>query len=418
MTPMPATLLPLDTFRQLLEYHPYHFWQLFEPNLAPITNDCNRALAEYSWQRNDATGRAAIRRAIAQAEAVLQQYLGYDVAPTYRQVELAYPALYQTGLVRVGAVDAAGMAAAVKLPGVGYIEALGTPAYTSIQAGVAVVYSDSDGDGLNDTATWSAATTATDPTQLGGYVPQAQRTGLDTSLSEAWRIAPAQVTISGGVATFKAPAWVMVKPSRYEGISAQPLDAANSANFLSSVDVVQRAPDGAAQATLIWDQRPYPVCCVAAGSSDPAAVATATARVGIRDGRLGLVSPVQAVYDASTGQWSTAWWGCAGWRAPDRVIVNAYAGYPLQGQAMDSLYATTVFRLALAELARPLCACDKANKERYEWQLDLARTGGNADEAFGLISTDDLSNPLGTRRGHIAAWRLIKQLRQLPAFAI
>lgn len=414
-----STLLPLETWRQLLGYHPFHFWQLANSTI-PLSNACNTALAEYPWQRNDATGRSAICTAIAQAESLLQRYLGYAVAPAYQQITLAMPQLYECGLFRISPADAAGHAAAVRLPDCAYVQALGTPVYTSIDDAAVVTYSDADGDGLNDTATWSVSTTVTDAAQLGAYVPVAERPGLDTALSEAWRIQPAQVTIAGGVATFKAPAWIMVKPLRYEGVSTQPLDPTASSNFLATVDVQRRAPDGAQQATLIWEQLPYPSWAWGqpSGTTDPAALATASARVTIRDGRLGLVAPIEAIYDTTTGLWSQAWWNICDWRMPDRVVINAYAGYPLAGQQMDPLYATTVFRLALAELARPVCACDQANKERYEWQLDLARTGGNADEAFGAISAEDLSNPLGTRRGHVAAWRLIKRLRHLPSFAV
>jgi hypothetical protein len=79
---------------------------------------------------------------------------------------------------------------------------------------------------------------------------------------------------------------------------------------------------------------------------------------------------------------------------------------------MQHAWRVTVARLAAAELARPICACDEANREIFRWQFDLARTAGAGDEAYGAIAAGDLDNPFGTRRGHVYAWRQVKQLRQ------
>jgi hypothetical protein len=70
------------------------------------------------------------------------------------------------------------------------------------------------------------------------------------------------------------------------------------------------------------------------------------------------------------------------------------------------------------ELARPLCACDEANRELYRWQFDLARTGGSNDESYTSVSAADLDNPFGTRRGHVYAWRFVNDRRNLIGFSI
>jgi len=80
---------------------------------------------------------------------------------------------------------------------------------------------------------------------------------------------------------------------------------------------------------------------------------------------------------------------------------------------MDRKFQVAVARMAAAELARPICACDEANRELYRWQFDLARTGGANDESYGAVSATDLDNPFGTRRGHVYAWRMIKEIRNL-----
>ena len=97
------------------------------------------------------------------------------------------------------------------------------------------------------------------------------------------------------------------------------------------------------------------------------------------------------------------------------MIVRYYAGYPLtpQGQ-IDQLMVQLVSRMAAAEMGRPVCACQEANREVYRWQTDLARNSGANDEQYA-IAQDDLLNPFGTRRGHIWAWRTVKRLALLGA---
>jgi hypothetical protein len=97
--------------------------------------------------------------------------------------------------------------------------------------------------------------------------------------------------------------------------------------------------------------------------------------------------------------------------------VRYLAGSPLASDGqMQEPFRTVVARLAAAELARPICGCDEASRELYRWQFDLARTSGAGDEAYGAISANDLDNPLGTRRGHVFAWRFIRQRQQLRGF--
>ena len=80
---------------------------------------------------------------------------------------------------------------------------------------------------------------------------------------------------------------------------------------------------------------------------------------------------------------------------------------------MARKFQTITARLAAAELGRPLCACEPANKELARWQFDMARTAGNNDERFA-ISAEDLNNPFGTRRGQAWAWKAVKNLRLTP----
>ena len=77
---------------------------------------------------------------------------------------------------------------------------------------------------------------------------------------------------------------------------------------------------------------------------------------------------------------------------------------------MQKTFRMLVARLACAEMTRRICACDQANREWSNWQFDISRL--NSPETYQM-KTDDLNNPLGTRRGHIYAWQQFKSLARV-----
>lgn len=434
MTP----LLPLEDFRRILGWNPFHFWGLANADV-PVTQACPSVLKEYAWQHVDAAGRAEIRAAIESAESLLRDYFGYAVAPEYREVTMPWPRFFDNSRTRIGQWDATGRWIAPKLDGVGYVQAAGVESLALIGTaaksdppvgGDTLVFSDRDGDGLDDTFTITMATIETDPDKIAVYFVAADRLD-DDPVGARWRIQPAQVQITAGVATIIGRLWLLVRPIKYQGVNPQPQDPGDitaSGPYAQSLGVYLRTtdPNGItiddAQATVIWETRPchgWWCCCgcqsatydPAGAIRDPAAIASALARVTLRDGQLGLVGIGPACYNVTTGLWvSTPWGTCNG--EPDRVTVRVYAGYPLENQAMAKKFQTVVARLAMAELARPVCACESANRELHNWQFDLARSAGANDETFGFISREDLANPLGTRRGAVFAWKQIRNLRQ------
>jgi hypothetical protein len=413
-------LLSLEQFRVQIGYHPWHFWGLANSSQIPVTSNCNDLVQEYAWQNTDAVGRQEIRSAIATAEQRLFEYLGYMPMPRDREQTLDYAHLGRTGWYRGYAVGSDGRWAALDLND-GYVQAVGVETLTLIGS-AAVVYTDEDNDGLDDTFTLTIATTVTEPDEIAAYFIVADRFG-DTTLSEQWRVQPVTVTIASGTATIIGPSYLLVKPVLYQGISTKNgLDPAAAANFASNLVVYRKFIDptgttnATAQALMIWESTPCAGwhCCNTATYTndarfDPAAVAYGIARAGIRNSRLGLIGLGPAAYNATSGIWSVT--SFATGYEPDRVTVRYSAGLSLVNGQMDYAMQTVVARLAAAELDRGLCACDGANKTLYRWQTDLARTGGNNDEQFGAISQDDLSNPLGTRRGQIYAWRYIRNVR-------
>lgn len=420
-----TNLLPLYSFYELLGFHPWHAYGIAGTGDLRADSGCDTLVRRYEWQNSDAAGSRAIELAIESAETKLRQYLGYSVAPHYVSEEFAWPA---SG----GPWGSDGRWLSMQLTE-GELRAVGVETVAAIQIAAAVTYSDADGDGFDDTFAITAASSLTDVSQIAVYFSTADRFngwGATTALSSRWRLLPIEVTISGGTITVRGPKQLCVKPIKYEGvvnIGANGLDPALAGNFVTTLDMYQRytATEGntvaTSQAVITWETRPshgWWCCCTGCTASDPysgsvydpAAVARAVARVGIRDARHGLITPAEASYDATTGIWSALDWSvCA---MPDRVTVRYLAGFPLgsDGQ-MQEPFRTIVARMAMAELARPVCGCDSANRELYRWQFDLSQTA-RGDELFA-ISPENLNNPFGVRRGHVYAWKAVQNLRQL-----
>lgn len=426
-----TNLLPLETFRQIFQFHPFWFWGVADATLLSTAgNGCNPLVRQYAWQNSDAAGRVEIADAIATAEQRLYDELDFWPAPAYATETIPYPWKGQ----------AWGRWASVQLANQ-QVQAIGVETRTLIAAATAVTYSDTDGDGYLDTFTIGpVATTVTDPTEIALYFAAADRfNGPDysTDVGERWRIAPVRVSISAGLAVVRGPAWLLVKPVTYEGVTnvgpnglAPATTVSTPAHYATTVDLYRRYADptgttsATAAATIAWETRPchgWWCCCdsctttsTQGSPNDPSAVATAIARVGLRDPDHGIVSLGEATYNATSGVWSSAC--CGGCDVPDRATISYLAGVPLARGQMDPFWATVVARLAAAELARPICGCEDANRELYRWQFDLARTSGAGDEAYGAISADDLNNPYGTRRGHVFAWRAVQAHQPLRGF--
>ncbi len=230
-------------------------------------------------------------------------------------------------------------------------------------------------------------------------------------------ITPRSVSVSGVTATLIFDTYDLVRPVRYQGAASGTLDPGNgiapaATVCAPSIQVLRRRTDptgttlDTAMAVLTWETTPYPAwawCCGAGGtSSDPAAIAQAIARAVIRDAHNGIVAFGEAAYDTTTANWSAVcdWRHC---RPPDRVTLRYQAG------GADG-WGRVLAQLAAAELNRGVCACDGANHAIYDAQKDLSQTGASDDL---YQAPDDFNNPLGSRRGQIAAWRFLSQQQRL-----
>jgi len=418
-------LFSLEEFRRELSYHPYHFWGLAGTK-APVTSSCNDTVNEYAWQAPDIVGRREIAKAIQSAEEKLRTHLGFSIAPHYTEEVHDFPRYINPQFDRLGYAGSDGRWTPITTDEAELING-GIEKLVTIGDAV-LVFSDSDSDGLNDVFTATIPTTVTDADEIIAFfktsdIPE----GEDISGNRSWEIAPISVSISNGTATIKGRIWQVVKPVLYQGIGKGPLDAADYSNtYVSEISIKQRTTYSGttvtdSQVAFIWETTPYPLfpensSPIITNSLDPASIAYATGRMAIRNSENGLIGVGLATYDALTSQWCHNYYDAA--RPPDRVVIRYLAGVPRVKGLVNPTYRECVFRMACAELTRPICACDKANKQLHEWQFDLARTSGSGDESYGAVSREDLTNPFGTRRGHISAWKMVRDLGRQTGVAL
>lgn len=414
--------LSLEEWRRQMGLHPYFFWGMADSSVLRVTQQSDPVLKKYAYQDGDDVGRDDILEAIVSAEQKLRAYLNFRPGPQYTEATVLWPALGDTRLTRIIPSGAGGGWLGVFLPE-GEIRAVGIEGLTFISTPV-LTYSDPDGDGINELATCTVATTITDTAQIAAYFQASDRLNGDAA-GEEYRIRPVTVSISGGVATIRIPSWLLVRPIQYEGFDLQSTDLnpATAGVLASSIDIYQRTTNtngttaATSQAVIIWETSPshgWWCCCANCGPNyngspfDPAAIAQSVARVGIYDARLGIVTPAPASYDATTGIWSA--FPASICQEPDRVLVRYLAGVASpDGQQLAREWQIAVARLATAELTRPICAKYAANRAITHWQFDRARATGADDESY-QIGPGDLDNPFGTRMGQIDAWKRVKRL--------
>lgn len=402
-------MITLKSWYNLMGINPWHGYQLSN-YIVPLDSRCNSLVYERAYQNANRAGRYEIRQSIERAEQVFAEYAHFEARTTYKTVTVPYPRLGNATLTRYTANDQYGRWLSIKTPD-GYIQELGSKSSTNL-GGAALTFADLDGDGLYETATCSivvsAGTTADEIEvrfQSGDYLYDESNTAIE----------PRKISIVGTTATITLDTYTLVKPILYTSMTSSGYDPGilpptPTSPFVSDVDIYRVVCDAdgttldTAQAVLVWDSSPLPtfgawIMPFSSLTSDPSSAVYAIARGGIRDARQGIVYLGQSVYDSTSGTWSGRL-DFSQCRQPDKVILRYKCG------VAGSQYDQTIARLAAAELAKPICACEPSNKYLAEWQFDLARTGAS-DEVYQAPA--DMDNPLGSRRGHIWAWRTIQQ---------
>jgi hypothetical protein len=396
------TLLPLDRFAAIVGLHPLHFNGVVIDNL-PV---CTKEMAQYTWQTADAISREELGIAIADAEQELNDYLGFPVAPMWvasEYLNTTQPHKRESfGWHR----DSRGFWQAEKVR-YGHVISGGSEQKDLIQAGAAVVYTDSDSDGYKETATISVPTAVTDPDQIAIYYPDHDGDG-------AWEIRPIKVTIAGGTATILCRREQLVKESLLVGLTFTKVLGTTDANFLDEVDVYRHYNDPQTQVEFQWRQAGCCGCLDAASSCASCSYVTQPGCISIKDYKLGLLSTSPGDWNVADQVFDVATFSEC--RQPDRLRLWYYVGYrdlslSTPHSTMSREWARAVSLLALTKLDRPICSCHAVAQTMQRWTTDLRATvGTSARSAAYKVTNYEVENcPFGATTAGLEVWRLARR---------
>jgi hypothetical protein len=406
------TLLPLDTWAEIVGLDPRHFNQV--TTAAKPNTLCSQVMKQYAWQESGQVGREDVAQAIAQAEQMVTAELGYTPLPDWvvdERVRTSQPGI--PNVINIGHSDARGFAMPAFLRRKHFITG-GIEAKVVIEAEAAVVYTDEDGDGYAETATITVATTVTDPDEIAVYFP-------GESARDEWEVRPLNdpltrrrsVTIAGGNVVIVMAAEQLVDPGLWDALNPVAVDGNNAANFQVEMDVYRHFNDPQQQVTLMWLPTAQFCDCGTTGCVT-CAHTVQTGCLVARDQRNSIANFSAATWNATDEAFDTATPTLS--RIPENLRVWYYAGLRDQDHAiaprleMDPAMARHISYLALLHLPRPVCTCDAVKTLFADKRTDLAlRVGTQASSQSYQLSPRHLNNPWGTQRAAIDAWSFFHQ---------
>lgn len=406
------TKLSLDRWFQIIGVHPAHANGVFFGDSPSV---CAQPWLQQPWQAADRLGREEVARAIAQAEADIEYHLGYRLLPDWEEDEWQLTErLWRKELINLSVTDIRGMAQTVEAKW-GYFVSGGIRASTLIEAARPIVYTDEDGDGYDEIATVTATVEAgRDPCEVHIYYPVSNAMVL-TGGEDQWEIRPIDVSITGVTATIRFRREQAVLPELFQDYfppaddsHLRGVDGAVNGNFLETVDVYRVHNDPQTQVSFLWE--PFGSGCGCNNSGCVlCAYNTQTGCLMLRsEPRQSVVSYRPATWNADDEDFDAAGWAVN--RQPNLARLFYYAGWRDKRQAcptvrMDPEWERTVAYYAAALLDRPICECNNIRAWVDHWQKDLAIRG----EEGLQVSSSDLDNPFGTRRGAVYAWKRVNR---------
>lgn len=413
-----VTLLSLPRFAKLMGIAPMHMAGAKPPvntggqQIFPYGQMCNDMWYQYSWQAHDRVCREDLAYVIADAEQDIATVLGYYPAPVWISNDVyPYPVDYDGGK---NIYDVNGSYKNIILKWGRFIRA-GMRAVTPLVAPTAVVYSDADGDGWDETATITVPTTLTDERFIKAYYP-------GHGGEQEWEIRePRSKGFVGPNIVIKYYAWQLINPDAYEEFPTEDtpqalggIDMSTIGNLLATVDVYREYTDSTIPSAVFYFE-PYPTrtCTVCGGAGCAACGHTIeNGCLIVRDIKEGIVVPQPATFNANTGVWEAG--SFASCIAPDIVKCYYYAGNISQKylsrrstEPLDDWFAQTIAWLTVARLERNFCSCQNLTALQNGLRNDLAVTSGNVSY---YLTPDVLDCPFGTKQGEVMAWRRLKRL--------
>lgn len=391
------TWLSLDEFAQIIGLDPLGFNQLSSTTLRR-NNVCGDVFFQQDWQHSDRVGRDTIAIAIQQAEQEISREAGFNLMPDWTVDErIGYPQPSTPELFGAWGINVRGQMKSVEALR-GHVIYGGIKAKSLIEEGVAVVRSDIDVDGFQETCTVIVATTITDLNEIHAYYPA-------KSGDDGWEIRPITVSVSGGFATITFKIWQIAAANQMDALNAEPLDADNAASFETTIDVYRVYNDESTQVQFLWENDPS--CC---GTCAACTLGTQAGCFVLRDPRMGFIVPSPATWDSSTSSFVSANWSAC--REPDQIRLWYRSGWRDQSLVRPYAELSPYWKYAVAYFAaskfdRPVCGCSNVSQFIDRWRRDAAFS--SQEEGGFTVTAEIASNRLGTSAGALYAWRRIQQ---------
>lgn len=350
--------MPLDTFAAIVGVHPLHFNQVQVDGVS----GCGRVWLQYDWQGPTAISRESVAMAIASAENLLEQFLGFPVSPTW----------YADYIVKLQKQNP------IVLPKAHYITG-GIKKTDIVTSDAVIVYSDTDTDGYAETATvtFVVPDEITDPTEVAAFYPG--------ETTEAWRIRPVKVDLTAG--TIVLNRHDLVLKSELEALRPTQIDGLDNSKFLTEVDIYRVWNDPSVQGIL----RACTLCNQQGCARCQFAEDTACIRGD--DYRWGIVNL-----------------SAANWVDPSWVANLCYNKDPFAarvwfkaGWTGENIWDQAVAYLALSQLDVGLCECPTVQKRLEWWTTDVSKTDKNGTYKMGDWQK---TNPWNYTRGAMYAYSL------------
>lgn len=412
------TQLPLDSWFSIMGVHPLHASGVIQPSDDPGPSSlCSGPWPQYPWQATDRMGRDDLAIAISEAEAQIEEVLGYHLTPqwTYDEWKNTVRA-NRPELVVTNNFDVRGHRRVV-FPNWSYFISGGIEAATKLSAANAVTYTDEDADGYAERATMTfvvPTTTIFDPDELEIHLPDSSEAG---EYSEKNNIRPIQVNrVDNGNGTYT----FTIRCRReqlvlWDKATTLPpfvgVNGSDAAVFASTVEIWRHYNDPRTQATMMWE---YGGCGCGTSGCATCQYTVQTGCLNLRsDGRMPAVTYSPSEWDETEQGFSSR--DLVVCRDPDIVRLFYRSGlrantppigprFDMQVNKMDRHWGRIVAAFAASKLERPNCDCE-ARLIDY-WAQDLAYVSGAEQlTTFNFSLSDIAGSMFGTRRGAVNAWK-------------
>ncbi len=357
----------------------------------PIQSRCNDLWFQHPWQSPDYVSRDELATELQSAEEDLISVLQWSPAPHWVTKVVPFPRTHWDARLRQ--ISLAAQPVDIKL-GERFLIAGGQRAATLLESGVAVVFSDADGDGFAERATISVATTITETTELQVFF-----TGHNGA--KEWQIRdPISVTANGTTATFIFNSWQLLNPDLWdvfptsEQVDTSVILDGTQASLVSVVDVYRVYNNTTTTSCeFIWPSTK--------GGVDSLGLTTQTGIVEVLDSVRGYIRIFPATYNATTASWSRSSWSKT--YLPQSVRLWYYAGKQDSSRydQLSNYWAYTIMLLTTARLNKTLSSCDPIRNRAERLQTDLLTTPRI------VVPFDVYANPFGMRIGEIMTYRRV-----------